>query len=350
MNAQGPAFPAVWVNDAVLETNTRPLVKGLIDSGSFVLIYGPSGSGKSFFTADLAQHITTGSAWRGRRVQQSLVVYIASEAGSSILRRFIAWRDNRLSEIATRVPLAILTRGPNLLVDVQMENLIDQLKALQQEAQLPLGATINDTLSRSMPGGDENSTQDMTVSVRSGDRIRDEFGCSNWYVHHTGKDPAKGARGNYALTAAADVIMRVENKVATVEKVRDGVEGESFPFSLEPVEVGLDVDGDSIMTCLLNASDTMAMPRERMPTGRNQRIVLPVVREVAAERNNRSPGTSAIPKGVLLVSMNEVIERAHPKFGGDDPAFRVREKIKDAILGLQAARFVGVHGDLVWLL
>jgi KaiC/GvpD/RAD55 family RecA-like ATPase len=343
-------FPVTWIDDAALKLDTRQIIKGLIDPGAFVVIYGPSGSGKSFFTADLAQHIATGAAWRGRKVQQGLVVYIASEAGTSILRRFIAWRDNRLGDTAARVPLAILTRGPNLLASAEVEKLVEQLAALEAQAGMPIVMVVFDTLSRSMHGGDENKAEDMTMAVNAGDVIRDRFSAATVYVHHSGKDPSKGARGHSALFAAADVVMSIENRACTVEKVRDGLEGERFPFSLEPVLIGHDADGDAVYTCLLNCETSSARPSERMPTGRNQKLVLPILRELAQECNDRSPGTSAIPKGVLMLSMNAAIEKITPRFGGEDAGFRVREKIKDAILSLQAANFVGVHGDIVYLL
>jgi RecA-family ATPase len=168
-------FPAVWVSDAALDLTVRPILKGLIDPGAFVVVYGPSGSGKSFFTADIAQHIATGAQWRGRRVTQGLVVYVASEAGSSILKRFVGWRDNRMGDAASRLPLVVLTRGPNLLDDLALMHLKGQLEQLQQEAQLPLALVVFDTLSRSIPGGDENNAEDMTKAISAADDIRGQF-------------------------------------------------------------------------------------------------------------------------------------------------------------------------------
>ena len=123
-------FPVVWLNDAEVNLDSRAIVKGLIEPGGFGLIYGPSGSGKSFFTADIAQCVATGQPWRGRKTERKLVVYVAAEAGASILRRFVAWRQERLGESSGNVPLAIITRGPNLLIPAQMEMLCLQLKEL----------------------------------------------------------------------------------------------------------------------------------------------------------------------------------------------------------------------------
>lgn len=345
-----PLFPVTWVADAQIDFSAPSIVKGLIDPGAFVVIYGPSGSGKSFFTADIAQHIALGSPWRGRKTQKGLVVYVASEAGASILKRFVGWRDNRLGDSADPfLPLAVLTRGPNLLNNVDVEKLCEQLQAMLLEAKLPLALVIFDTLSRSIPGGDENSAEDMTMVVNAADYLRDKFKTATAYVHHTGKDPAKGARGHSAIFAAADLVISVQDNAGTVEKVRDGVAGERFGFALEPIEIGTDADGDPVMTCLLNHADDADTPQKRgEPSGKNQRIVLKEIRGLAAEVTG-SPGTSEIPAGARVIRFADLVEKALPRFAGLE-GFRAKARIVDAVSSLQASGFVGVHGELVWLL
>ena len=345
-----PLFPYTWVGDAVLKFDTKPIIKGLLDPGAFAMVYGPSGSGKSFFTADLAQHIALGIPWRGRKVTQGTVVYVASEAGSSILKRFVGWRDNRLSETTGKIPLAVLTRGPNLIAGTDPIKFEEQLQAIAKESELPVTLTIFDTLSRSMAGGDENKAEHMTKVIECADSIRDKFNCASLFVHHTGKDQEKGARGHSSLFAAADLVLKIMDKTATVEKVRDGVAGEQFGFALEPVQIGTDSDGEAVMTCLLNATDGVAIPKAKQPTGQNQKVVFPVVQALSAASDKRSPGTSTIPKGVMLIELEDVMSRAVDKFGGDDPKWRVRDKIKTALVGLQANGLIAMHSDKLWLL
>jgi KaiC/GvpD/RAD55 family RecA-like ATPase len=348
--AADPPFPVEWVASSTLDFGARPIVKGLIEPGAFVVIYGPSGSGKSFFTADLAEHVAMGTDWRGRKVKRGFVVYVASEAGGSIMRRFLAWRDNRLSEeAADNIPLAVITRGPNLLASVDVQKLIETLVWIEAQAEEgeKITMVVFDTLSRSMHGGDENKAEDMTMAVSAADQIRERFNAATVFVHHSGKDPTKGARGHSALFAAADLVMSIDNHTATVEKVRDGVTGERFAFKLEPVQIGTDADGDPVMTCLLNAAaDQGKEPCQAI--GKNQRIVLEQLRSLVADSGITLPGTSAIPAGVKAVRFDDLLSRCRLKFTGL-PDWRIRDRLGSSLASLQAARTVGVHDTYIWL-
>lgn len=344
-------FPVTWISDAVLELGARPVLKGLIEPGAFVVVYGPSGSGKSFFTADIAQHIATGQPWRGRRVKQGLVVYVASEAGSSIIKRFVGWRDAKLGESTARVPLAVLTRGPNLLNLVEVERLTDQLGQLQDESGLPLALTVFDTLSRSIPGGDENNAQDMTMAVNAADYLRERFNSATAYVHHSGKDPAKGARGHSALFAAADLVIGIQDGSGTVEKVRDGVAGERFPFTLEPIEVGVDCDGDAVMTCLLSASDVGAGIKQKRPPSPKgiAATSLSALREAIEAFGQALPQTSTIPANARGVQVDQWRERFRIRYGDEkDAAVRAKAfwRAKEQLLGVN---IIAISDPWVWV-
>lgn len=347
-HAKFARFPRIDFDDAQLSTSVDYLVKPLFYRGMNAEVYGPSGGGKTFFTIDMMLHIALGIPWRGRRVRQALVVYVASEAGSSILRRFVAWRNEKLGEAREgRTPFVIVTRGPNLLEVGDVDELLAQLRDIAEDFGLPLGAVAFDTLSRSAAGGDENSAQDMTKIIGAADRIRDELSSATMFVHHSGKDLSKGGRGHSSLFAACDLVVCVADGTATVEKSRDGVSGETFPFELSVIDLGVDQDGDAITTCVVKARAASSSNKRKEPAGRNQQLVWRTLQDVIAESGEIMPETSAIPNGVRAATFDALCAQAVPKFPGV-PAWRAKDRISQALVSLQAARLVGVHGDYVW--
>lgn len=342
-------FPGVWLDDTTVNLNSEYLIKGVINYGDYVVVYGPSGDGKTFFTIDLALHIASGTPWRGKRVKQFMVVYVAAEAGHSIERRFAAARDAK--QLKYNTPLMYLPTGPNLMDEVESAELISDLSKLKNIALqrgTRLGLVVFDTLARSMPGGDENSAQDMGKIVEIGNRIRKETGAATLIVHHSGKDTSKGARGNSALRSGADAEIAVIQKVAKVEKSRDGSGMGEYPFNLKVVELGMDNDGDLVTTCIVETSDQPALQKAKGPTGTNQKVVFDVLRELIVLQGKPMPGTSALPAGIRAVNTEVLFKIAIDKFPGIE-GFRARAKISDALLRMQAAELVGVHGDYVWI-
>lgn len=349
-------FPHVWLDDVAPGLDGSYLVKGIIERRKLSVIYGPAGDGKTFFTADLAGHIAAGIPWRGRRVRAGLVVYIAAEAGASILRRFYAWRDHRLSEGREgRIPLAIITRGVDLLQPVDVDALLAQLRAIAAEIGLPLALVVFDTLSRSMPGGDENSAQDLTRVIATIDAIRDELEAATVVVHHSGKDTARGARGHSSLCAAADTVVAVVERIATVEKIRDGVAGERFAFDLQVVELGVDSDGDPVTTCIVHQLSE-APPGRRQPDAVSgvARIGLQALQEVIGAEGKPMPETSTIPRNVSAVTIDAWRTRFRLRYGTDQEGEdrggdAVKKAFRRAREQLAQGNLIGMSDPYVWV-
>lgn len=354
--AKGPRFPRVWLDDVKVDIDSDYIIKGLIERGRLNVIFGPSGDGKTFFALDMAGHIAAGIPWRGRRVRQGLVVYVAAEAGTSILRRCGAWRDNHLSDLREgRLPLAIITRAANLLNMVDVEELLAELRTIAEEAELPLALVIFDTLSRSIPGGDENSAEAMTRAIGAADAIRDELGAAVAVVHHSGKDFSKGARGHSSLFAAADCVMSVIDRVATVDKARDGAQGERFPFMLDVVDMGTDRDGDAATTCIVQHLDCAAPEKRPMlPLSGVAKLALQALTEAISDHGQAMPETSTIPPGARAITMDQWRAQFRIRYGTDkEGGERDRAAIKKAFTRgreyLAKIEAVGVSDPYAWV-
>src|SRR5579885_994086 len=250
------------------------IVKGVIERGSFVEIYGPHGSGKSFFAVDLGLHIAAGWSWRGRRVKRGGILYVAAEGGTNIARRLKAFAKRHGLDLR-QVPVAVVLAPTDLLSPAGIDQIIADARAVPG-----LSAIIIDTASRVMPGGKED-TEDMGKFVAACDAIRAATGAAVIVVHHTGKDNGRGSRGSVVLPAAVDTILAISRddaaKVsqATVEKARDGEIGGSFSFTLKVVELGRGDDGDPITSCIVEPVDSDTPKNRREAHGRSGPKLIP---------------------------------------------------------------------------
>jgi hypothetical protein len=92
---QKPKMAIEWFSEAAqsaLDEPVNPLIDGLFDEGALSVIYGDSGSGKTFATLDMAFHVGAGLDWNGKKVTRGLVVYVAAEGGKRIKRRIAAFQ------------------------------------------------------------------------------------------------------------------------------------------------------------------------------------------------------------------------------------------------------------------
>jgi KaiC/GvpD/RAD55 family RecA-like ATPase len=338
----------VWIEQAELPAPGQWLVKGLIGARDLVLVYGQTSCGKTFWTIDLVASIAAELQWRRRRTKRALVVYVAAEAGQTIMRRFIAWRDRNVGDAREQdVPLAIIPRAFNLLEPLDVATLMRQLRELAAERGEGLGLVVIDTLSRSMAGGDENSAADMTRAIATADLIRDELACAVLLIHHSGKDAARGARGHSALASAADTVVSVADRVALFEKVRDGAANISFPFDLEVVELGRDEDGEAITTCVAVASDeppligTPRPARGAAGLGANQDKALSTLRRMLSAKRKYLTESGRDPDDpdeafVLLAGWRTACE---------EKAKIDRKRWSEVLAGLRDRGFVRIDGE-----
>lgn len=317
-----------WFDDVMPSLADGYLVKGVLACGAMSVIYGPSNSGKTFFALDLAFNIAIGASWRGQRVKQGCVLYLAAEGGRGVVNRIAALKSEHG---ICDVPLALKRAGLDLLHDqADLQHIVDLAVAVNERAPgLPLLIVI-DTLSRVMAGGDENSAADMTALIRNVDAVREATGAHVMVVHHTGKDAARGARGHSSLRAATDTEIEVGNesgaRAAMVTKQRDYQGGETFAFGLKTVSLGFDQDGDEVTSCVVEASDTADFTAARKAAkgrGKNQQIIMEAFDQLISEGFGKgNPGGVGMPEPgqFWAVDISELRRVAQGKMAGESTA------------------------------
>ena len=273
-----PAKPQRFRVESVGEFLQRPrltwLVKGVLPEAALAVVFGESGSGKTFWVLDLLACVARGVPWRGRKVKQGRGVYICAEGVAGFRNRLEAYCQYHGPQ---DLPIGVIPDAPNLLERGDVKDLLAAVKTFGQ-----VSVIVVDTFAQVMPGADENSGEDVGRALAHCKALHKATGALVVLIHHSGKDSSKGARGWSGLRAAADAEIEIErsehDRSATVTKLKDGGDSEEFGFRLETLSIGQDDDGDDISSCVVSQG-SMAKAKP-LPKGANQRLVLRIAQEL----------------------------------------------------------------------
>lgn len=350
-------YPAILFDNITPDLDTTALIQGLIKPESFIVEYGESGSGKTFDALHRSLCIASGTPYFGRQVERGLVVYLAAEGGNSTRNRVAAYRQHLFPEADfILVPYSMDLLNP----DGDVAGLIAHIKALEDQVGTGCVLVVQDTLARAMPGGNENSGEDMGVLIANADRVRHDIGCAFEFIHHTGKDTARGARGHSSLKAATDTELEVTAvnglHIVRATKQRDFALGDEYCFSLQQVEVGKDQAGNPVTTCIPIPEESARQTTAQRPTGQERFAIQtleeamrqhqrPPPREVLDEPANRlSPGRDVCP----LKEWRQIyVARKADGRTKPDSAERAFRRHVD---NLQVKGIIKVFQDWVWFL
>ena len=254
--------------------STTWLVKHLVPSESVGVLFGASGTFKSFIAIDLALHIAHGLPWMGKKTKQGPVIIIAAEGGTGLWRRIVAWHQARGRKWKD---------APVYVVPVSVDLGSDAI--LVRDAATAFGIVpvlvVVDTLSQTFTG-EENSSQEVSTYLREiGLQFRMCWLCAVLVVHHTGHVATERPRGSSALRSNVDFMFGVfrdeKEMLATVEcvKQKDGEMPDPMTFSLAVRELAHDEDGDPITslvaTGLGDAQEALGFMAHEASRGRGGR-------------------------------------------------------------------------------
>ena len=221
------------------------LIEGVIPEKSFVALYGPPASFKSFIAMDIAECIASGRPWLGKEINGTgPVLYIAGEGHGGIGARIAAIKQHHNTPDEAQV--YVVRSQINLRSSVDdFTNLILAIDELVQGLGVDLRMIVIDTLARAFGGGNENSSDDMGAFIQATGKIQNRYKCSLMLLHHAGKDTTKGLRGHSSLLGAVDTQMEIIRFPQTREglilmsKQKDGEDGQNYGFEAIEVELPL---------------------------------------------------------------------------------------------------------------
>lgn len=280
------------------------LIKHVVPQAELVVMFGESGSGKSFMALDMGFHIAQGIAWREKKVRRGKIIYIAAEGAGGFRNRLKAYALHHNLNLAD-IDIYIIDAAPNFMLK---EDALDICKAVIGLGLDDIALVIVDTFAQVMPGANENSGEDVGKALRHAKGIHKALKCTVMLVHHAGKDTTKGARGWSGLRAAADAeieVVRSGNaRALRLSKSKDGEDGTIFGFTLETVNLDIDEDGDMITSCVvMEAANALPGPTKvRKDLGEVEQIVNDVIQEFAKDQTSGIEAAEVIKAAALKIS------------------------------------------------
>jgi hypothetical protein len=201
--------PYILLTDEEAEA-CRPaegIVGDILFEDSLAYLYGPKDSWKSFTAVGWACAIATGKLWLGRKTKPGLVVYVCAEGARGIGQRIAAWK--RRHGISSSIDVLVLPMPVNLLDPSAVPQLIATIDEHHRTQGRKPALIVFDTLARSMDGGDENDTPHANAVTAAAGLLKATYGACVLIVHHSGYSAPDRMRGNSALAANADIVLRI---------------------------------------------------------------------------------------------------------------------------------------------
>jgi hypothetical protein len=239
-------------------------------------------------------------------------VIFALERAALYRRRFDAYqqRDGYKS-----LPIAVVGK----VIDLLNPKCVDIIVATVREAERHMGCAVGliafDSYSKGIAagGGDEDKARDQNRVAANMRRIQEQFDVHIATVGHTGKDESRGERGSNARLGDIDVLIQItgdgSTKTAKVTEANDQLERVIAQFRLEPIELGVDANGNVITTSIIA----------------NTEITEPAVSAQKQKRKRRWSKALTTLRRALMVVLAEHGEVTRP-FGMEGPELRAVDR------------------------
>lgn len=273
--------------------------------GGFHLVYGASGSGKTFYALDRALR----AASMGARC-----LYIATEDLTGLKLRVAAWRHFH-PDAAGQLVWLEMPEGLDLGSSAHLGELLATLHGLE------LDLITVDTL-REAHTGDENSSQDMAAVNRAVQRIIRETGAAVDLVHHSGVNEGR-ERGSTALGANCDLKWKVtaeNDRIAiSCEKFRHGPVFTPRYYRITPVQ-GVESGAVLLPAALTtNRGDSPLTAAERKVL---ELLALSIFEELGAKTSQIAEG-AGVSQATLYRVLSTLKRRGYLTQGSKGDPYRI---------------------------
>lgn len=264
------SYTASAVDD---QDNKSFLIYPLIMEGDVVVLTAEPKAGKTLTSMNMCLHAAAGIPIGGDltpldkdgNAYKVPIIYFALEGQGVIRKRIKAWLNHQKNVYnrdmtADDLRIYIVERPLNLASEEAKQEIVDKMMManlfFKNKGWGGIGLTVFDTLTKAMPGKDQNSVEDTSEVFNTVDMMREvDIDCAVMFVHHNNRQ-SKAPRGSSNIMAEPDTILSVSKiEPAIIDDVQyDCIElsvymarsiddAQTYRFATHEVEIGINTQG-----------------------------------------------------------------------------------------------------------
>lgn len=288
-NSPGSAHPAAVFSDVLVEPDPKLpvsgpwkwhgepvshkvafLYKNFLPLTATAVMVGAPNAGKTFLEMELARSLATGKPFFGMEPKRrgGTAFLFAGSEGSSFVTRMAALEE--------RDGLPIAAAGlPDMTVRGAFTELVKELRKLSAEMEMiwdvPLRMVVLETLAASGLIANENDNGEMGRLFANFGKVAEELGVVFMVAHHPPKG-GDGLRGGGAAIGGVDYIIEIKRdgrdnlRRVELSKARDCEQRPIGAFTLLPVHLGDDEDGDPITSMTVSMGEAVRATGGKTPS------------------------------------------------------------------------------------
>jgi hypothetical protein len=273
------------------------LIKGLLPQTGVASIGGQSGTGKTFHGIHLATCLIPDCEQnfyidKYRINRKGGVMFFALEGKAAFpVRSDVAFEAvlNKQMEFGDRAKLPfcwnsyepnLFDKGPDALIKLVERD----AQRMRRDFSVDLVAVFLDTMGLAACFENEDKAAQVLKVVGGLSKLSDATGALAIVIDHFGKNQQAGLRGSSAKRGGVETVLACicdrdkENNAINLrmwfEKIRDGEEGRIVPYRLKTVPWGVDEDGDSVTSCIIQWEPNRPPPAKHQASRRKTDVTL----------------------------------------------------------------------------
>jgi KaiC/GvpD/RAD55 family RecA-like ATPase len=220
------------------------IIEGLIQRYGSNYVSGWPGCGKSFYMIGACLAICTGQdEFLGKKVNaHGPIIYVTTEGLHDHDARMTAY-ENLHGVRADEENYLVIPDAMNLIEGGDRSRLLRTIDwEIKRMKQAPM-MVVFDTVSRIIPGADENNQKEMSLFVKAENEVQQQFNTTTALVHHLSRGGNGALRGSTVLEGSADTIVMLEREkgsetgILKAMKMKSAPDGWDLEYRLKEVSI-----------------------------------------------------------------------------------------------------------------